>query len=161
MILPQESRKVRRASGTRKAKKIENSLQIELAPFASDELATFEEFEALSKLPASSEDSRSIKRFDKPDKSKPKVHSEPVKKKKRRQIDPSTCERDYNADELEFMNALSEYKRVSGRMFPTCSEILEVLKSLGYEKKIEQALPEEANIASDGVEPTQDNRKVG
>jgi hypothetical protein len=51
---------------------------------------------------------------------------------RRRQIDPTTCERDYSADELEFMRALDAYKRSSGRMFPTCSEILEVIRGLGY-----------------------------
>jgi hypothetical protein len=49
-------------------------------------------------------------------------------------IDPTTCERDYGADEVEFMQALDHYKRTSGRMFPTCSEILEVVRSLGYAK---------------------------
>ncbi len=53
---------------------------------------------------------------------------------RRRQIDPTTCERDYNDAEIEFMHAMDEYKRRSGRMFPTCSEILEVLKDLGYSK---------------------------
>jgi len=53
---------------------------------------------------------------------------------RRRQIDPTTCERNYTADEIEFMNALDDYKRVSGRMFPTCSEVLEVIRNLGYEK---------------------------
>lgn len=53
---------------------------------------------------------------------------------RRRQIDPTTCERDYSTDEVEFMNALNEYKRKSGRMFPTCSEILEVVRALGYTK---------------------------
>jgi hypothetical protein len=49
-------------------------------------------------------------------------------------IDPTTCERDYRADELEFMRALDTYKHQSGRMFPTCSEVLEVLRSLGYQR---------------------------
>jgi hypothetical protein len=53
---------------------------------------------------------------------------------RRRQIDPTTCERDYTDQEVEFMNALDEYKRKSGRMFPTCSEVLEVIRSLGYIK---------------------------
>ncbi len=53
---------------------------------------------------------------------------------RRRQIDPTTCERDYTIDEVEFMNALDDYKRTSGRMFPTCSEVLEVLRGLGYMK---------------------------
>jgi hypothetical protein len=53
---------------------------------------------------------------------------------RRRQIDPTTCERDYSEQEVEFMNALDDYKRKSGRMFPTCSEVLEVIRSLGYVK---------------------------
>jgi hypothetical protein len=55
-----------------------------------------------------------------------------AKVQRRRQIDPTTCERDYTSDEIEFMHALDAYKRSSGRMFPTCSEILEVVRSLGY-----------------------------
>ena len=51
---------------------------------------------------------------------------------RRRQIDPTTCEREYNDDEIEFMHALDAYKRSSGRMFPTCSEILEVIRAMGY-----------------------------
>lgn len=54
---------------------------------------------------------------------------------RRRKIDPTTCERDYEPDELEFMRALEDYKRSSGRMFPTCSEILEVVRSLGYRRE--------------------------
>lgn len=53
----------------------------------------------------------------------------------RRQIDPTTCEREYSDDEVEFMNAIDQYKRTNGRPFPTCSEILEVIRSLGYAKK--------------------------
>lgn len=59
------------------------------------------------------------------------------KTKRRRQIDPTTCEREYNDAEIEFMHALDEYKRASGRMFPTCSEILEVITGLGYRKVAE------------------------
>jgi hypothetical protein len=36
--------------------------------------------------------------------------------------------------ELEFMTAMQEYKKRSGRMFPTWSEVLEVLQDLGYQK---------------------------
>ena len=53
---------------------------------------------------------------------------------RRRQIDPTTCERDYSGEEIEFMHALDRYKRASGRMFPTCSEVLEVIRGLGYAK---------------------------
>jgi len=58
---------------------------------------------------------------------------------RRRQIDPTTCERDYSVEEVEFMRALEAYKRTSGRMFPTCSEVLEVIRALGYEKRCELA----------------------
>ena len=54
------------------------------------------------------------------------------KVQRRRQIDPTTCERDYSDPEIEFMNAMDEYKRKNGRMFPTCSEVLEVIRGLGY-----------------------------
>ena len=59
------------------------------------------------------------------------------KVKRRRQIDPTTCERDYSAAEVEFMQAMDEYKQASGRMFPTCSEILEVLTNMGYRRVAE------------------------
>ena len=53
---------------------------------------------------------------------------------RRRLVDPTTCERDYSAEEWEFMRAMQEYKRSSGRMYPTWSEVLEVLRGLGYER---------------------------
>lgn len=62
------------------------------------------------------------------------------KKQRRRQIDPTTCERDYSGHEIEFMQAMDAYKRAAGRMFPTCSEILEVIRSLGYVRLNEEQL---------------------
>jgi hypothetical protein len=62
----------------------------------------------------------------------PTAALKPPRTTRRRKIDPTTCDRDYGSDELEFMRALEHYKRSSGRTFPTCSEVLEVLKSLGY-----------------------------
>ena len=62
------------------------------------------------------------------------VKTERRKVARRRQIDPTTCERDYSGDEIEFMQAMDAYKRSSGRMFPTCSEILEVVRALGYSR---------------------------
>jgi hypothetical protein len=53
---------------------------------------------------------------------------------RRRFVDPATCEREYTNSEVEFMHAMQEYKHASGRMFPTWSEVLEVLRALGYEK---------------------------
>ena len=53
---------------------------------------------------------------------------------RRRQVDPTTCERDYTEDEIAFMTAMDQYKRDNRRPFPTWSEVLEVLYSLGYRK---------------------------
>jgi hypothetical protein len=56
---------------------------------------------------------------------------------RRRLIDPTTCERDYSDDETEFMKAIDRYKRENRRPFPTWSEVLEVLRSLGYRRVAE------------------------
>ena len=57
---------------------------------------------------------------------------------RRRQVDPTTCEKDYSQDEIDFMKAMDQYKRANRRPFPTWSEVLEVLRSLGY-RKVEAA----------------------
>jgi len=36
----------------------------------------------------------------------------------------------------EFELAMDDYKERSGRLFPTCSELLEVIREIGYEKRI-------------------------
>lgn len=102
---------------------------------------------------------------------KPKLERR-AKVARRRQIDPTTCERDYTDEEIEFMNAIDEYKRTSGRMFPTCSEVLEVLRNLGYQKvktplEEEPATPEsdasaESNAAlvENTATPTEDTAAV-
>jgi len=51
---------------------------------------------------------------------------------RRQLVDPATCERNYDSAEIEFMQAVEQYKRTSGRKFPTCSEMLAVVRSLGY-----------------------------
>lgn len=55
-------------------------------------------------------------------------------KAKRRQVDPTTCDPDYNPDQIEFMLAMQKYRETNNRPFPTWSEALEVLKGLGYRK---------------------------
>lgn len=41
---------------------------------------------------------------------------------------------DYSPEECEFLRAIERYKRERRRPFPTCREVLEVFKSLGYRK---------------------------
>lgn len=54
------------------------------------------------------------------------------KAQRRRQIDPTTCERDYSPDELEFMNAIDQFKRQTGRPFPMYGDVLNIICKLGY-----------------------------
>jgi hypothetical protein len=75
---------------------------------------------------------------------------ETPKKFRRRHIDPTTCERDYRQDEIDFMRAMDDYKRSSGRMFPTCSEVLEVVRSMGYVR----LSAEQVEMLGDTVEET-------
>jgi hypothetical protein len=63
---------------------------------------------------------------------------------RRRFVDPTTSEREYTTAEMEFMMAMNAYKLSSGRMFPTWSEVLEVLRGLGYEKVTEEQVREVA-----------------
>ena len=82
------------------------------------------------------------------------------RKQRRRHIDPTTCERDYSGDEIEFMRAMDDYKRDSGRQFPTCSEVLEVIRSLGYFKLSEEEMDELGFVLVDvpcGESETQDD----
>jgi hypothetical protein len=55
----------------------------------------------------------------------------------RRQVDLTTCERNYNEEEINFMKAMDQYKRDNRRPFPTWGEVLDVLRALGYRKVAE------------------------
>lgn len=70
---------------------------------------------------------------------------------RRRQVDPTTCEKDYTDDEVSFMKAMEQYKRSNRRPFPTWSEVLEVIHALGYRKT-------EAPTALPGLPVTPANR---
>jgi hypothetical protein len=59
-----------------------------------------------------------------------------AKKERRRRIDPTTFEKQYTDDELEFMNAMQRYKVQSGKSFPTHGDVLRVAFSLGYRKLV-------------------------
>lgn len=54
--------------------------------------------------------------------------------RKTRRPRPTTGNPIYTDEEREFMVALDKYKRDNRRPFPTCSDVLGVLKSLGYSK---------------------------
>jgi hypothetical protein len=47
-------------------------------------------------------------------------------------LNPTTGQRGPSSAELEFIKALEDYKQMSGHLYPTWSEVLEVLRKLGY-----------------------------
>lgn len=46
--------------------------------------------------------------------------------------------------QLEFVTAISVYKKANRRPFPTWTEVLEVLRQLGYRKVLPRAIPLDA-----------------
>lgn len=82
------------------------------------------------------------------------------KKQRRRHIDPTTCERDYSEQEIEFMRAMDDYKQSSGRMFPTCSEVLEVLRDLGYVQLDDDQFDQLGLNVSNEAEAEADHKKA-
>jgi hypothetical protein len=59
-----------------------------------------------------------------------------AKKERRRRIDPTTFEKQYTPDELEFMTAMQQFKVRTGKAFPTYAEVLNVARSLGYSRVV-------------------------
>jgi len=59
-----------------------------------------------------------------------------ARKERRKRIDPTTFEKQYTEDELEFMNAMQRFKERTGRAFPTHGEVIRVAISLGYRMPI-------------------------
>lgn len=70
----------------------------------------------------------------------PGTPGSPVKKERRRRVDPTTFEKQYTEDEIEFMNAMQQFKSQTGRSFPTYDEVLKVAAGLGY-RKVKGARP--------------------
>lgn len=67
-----------------------------------------------------------------------------AKKERRRRIDPTTFEKQYTDDELEFMNAMQRYKVQTGKSFPTHGEVLMIARQLGYRKEENAPAPNDA-----------------
>jgi hypothetical protein len=74
---------------------------------------------------------------------------------RRRSDERKAAEEGQMSDEqFEFMMAIDEYKRANARPFPTWTEVLEVIKALGYRKVAEpQALARHGDSGDGGAEP--------
>ncbi len=62
-------------------------------------------------------------------------------------------------EQFEFIMAIDEYKRANARPFPTWTEVLEVIKALGYRKVAEpQPLARHGSVEEPADEPTAEPR---
>jgi hypothetical protein len=59
-----------------------------------------------------------------------------ARKDRRRRIDPTTFDKQYTDDEMEFMNAMQRFKESSGKNFPTYREVIRVVVGLGYRRAV-------------------------
>jgi hypothetical protein len=65
----------------------------------------------------------------------PKKKPERRERKERlRRIDPTTFEKQYTDDEMEFMTAMQQFKTQTGKSFPSFGDILRIAARLGYRK---------------------------
>ena len=60
-----------------------------------------------------------------------------ARKERRRRIDPTTFDKQYSDDEMEFMTAMQRFKVQSGKAFPSHAEVLSVARSLGYRQRLQ------------------------
>ncbi len=70
-----------------------------------------------------------------------------IRKARRRRIDPTTFEKQYSEDEIEFMNAMQQYKSQTGKTFPSYGDALRIARSLGYV----QMVPDDEEMVSSEV----------
>lgn len=66
----------------------------------------------------------------------------------------SAEEGEMNQEQFEFLMAIDQYKRANQRPFPTWTEVLEVIKAIGY-RKVAEAQPLESFRKEDRKEPVE------
>jgi hypothetical protein len=49
---------------------------------------------------------------------------------------PATSQREYTAEELELLRAVEAFQRSTGRRFPTWTDLLGIVRSLGYTRAV-------------------------
>jgi hypothetical protein len=81
---------------------------------------------------------------------------------RRRSDERKAAEEGQMSDEqFEFVMAIDEYKRANARPFPTWTEVLEVIRALGYRKVAEpQPLARHGDSSDKGTEPKQQPQLV-
>jgi hypothetical protein len=55
---------------------------------------------------------------------------------RRRRVDPTTFDKQYTRDELDFMAAIQKFKEQTGNPYPSHRDVLKVAVCLGYRKAV-------------------------
>jgi hypothetical protein len=76
-----------------------------------------------------------------------------ARKERRRRVDPTTFEKQYTEDEIEFMNAVQHFKAQSGKSFPSHGDVLRIAARLGYRKGFPIDEFDEIDTPSAEIEP--------
>ena len=78
-----------------------------------------------------------------------------ARKERRKRVDPTTFEKQYTEDEIEFMNSIQQFKTRTGTSFPTYGEVLRIAASLGYRKSylVDEEEPTDEEEPSREAEP--------
>jgi hypothetical protein len=80
------------------------------------------------------------------DATRPVATEQRTKKERRRRIDPTTFEKQYTVEEMEFMNAMQRFKESTGKSFPTYGEVLRVAAAIGYRRVVVDGEPSWAEM---------------
>ena len=64
-----------------------------------------------------------------------------AKQHRRKRVDPTTFEKQYTDEEIEFMNAIQQFKMQSGKAFPTHGDTLRIAIGLGYRQVRKERRP--------------------
>ena len=75
------------------------------------------------------------------------------RKERRRRIDPTTFEKQYTEEEMEFMTAMQQFKMQTGKPFPAHGDILRIAARLGYRKSFLMDEFDEEESSTREVEP--------
>jgi hypothetical protein len=70
-------------------------------------------------------------------KPEPAESSERRRADRRKRVDPTTFEKQYSIEEIDFMNAMHQFKQQTGKAFPSHREVLGVAVKLGYRRVAE------------------------
>ena len=81
----------------------------------------------------------------------PAARERRAKKERRKRIDPTTFEKQYTDDEMEFMTAMQRFKVRTGRAFPSHGEVLRVALSLGYRRLVIDDNDEDDESSDEGM----------